>query len=245
MIDLHAHILPNLDDGPRGWHESLEMCRMAFDDGIRTLVATPHTLNGVYSNSSAKIKEQTLSLQALLHKEGIPLTIIPGSDVRIYPALTSLIENGEALTVNDNKRYIILELPDLFPLPAVKRLILDLIGRGITPVISHPERVSQIQQDSAAIYELLEEGALSQVTAMSVTGEFGKGVKGFVEKMLKYDMVHIIATDCHDVVRRPPILSGAVEMASRIVGREKALAMVTTTPQAVVEGKVIERQVNK
>ncbi|MEI6153987.1 MAG: CpsB/CapC family capsule biosynthesis tyrosine phosphatase [Deltaproteobacteria bacterium] len=240
MIDLHAHILPNLDDGPRGWEESLEMCRMAFDDGIRTIVATPHTLNGVYKNNTAKIKEQSLRLQALLDKNNISLNILPGSDVRIYPALTSLVENGEALTVNDNKRYIILELPDLFPLPAVKQLVLDLIGQGITPVISHPERVSQIQQDSEVIYELLEKGALSQVTAMSVTGEFGKGVKGFVEKMLKYDMVHIIATDCHDVIRRPPILSGAVEMAARIVGREKALAMVTTIPQAVIEGKTIK-----
>jgi protein-tyrosine phosphatase len=240
MIDIHAHILPKLDDGPRDWDESLEMCRMAFDDGVRTIVATPHTLNGVYSNNSVKIKEQSLFLQELLHEKGIPLNIIPGSDVRIYPALTGLIEKGEALTVNDHKRYIILELPDLFPLPAVKQLILDLIGRGITPIISHPERVSQIQQDSSVIYELLEEGALSQVTAMSITGKFGKGIKGFVEKMLKYNMVHIIATDCHNVISRPPILSGAVEIAARIVGKEKALAMVTTTPQAVIEGRVIK-----
>lgn len=239
MIDIHAHILPGVDDGPKSWDESIEMCRLAFDDGIRTIVATPHTLNGVYNNHNKVINEQTEHLQELLIKNNIPLTILPGSDVRIYPSLSNMIDKEEVLTVNNNKRYIILELPDLFPLTAVKRLIIDLINRGITPIISHPERVSQIQQDSSVIYELLKEGAISQVTAMSITGEFGKGVKGFVDKMLKYGMVHIIATDCHNIVSRPPILSIAVELAAQIVGGEKAQAMVTTNPQSVIEGKKI------
>ncbi len=239
MIDLHAHILPNLDDGPRSWEESLEMCRMAFDDGIRTIVATPHTLNGVYNNNAAVIKQQAKHLQKLLEKNNIAVNILPGSDVRVYPTLTSLIENGEALTINDNRRYIILELPDLFPMPAIKKLMLSLTDKGITPIISHPERISQIQQDSSVIYDFIKEGALTQVTAMSITGEFGKGAKGFVEKMLKYDMVHIISTDCHNIVSRPPILSIAVELASRIVGKEKALSMVTSTPQAIIEGQKV------
>jgi protein-tyrosine phosphatase len=117
--------------------------------------------------------------------------------------------------------------------------MLSLTDKGITPIISHPERISQIQQDSSVIYDFIKEGALTQVTAMSITGEFGKGVKGFVEKMLKYDMVHIISTDCHNIVSRPPILSIAVELASRIVGKEKALSMVTSTPQAIIEGQKV------
>ncbi len=247
MTDIHCHILPNIDDGAKDINESLAMCKIAKKDGISVIVATPHIIPGLYQSKKELILSKVNELNNILenrnwkieHNDSTNPKILPGAENRVHPDLIDSMKNGKALTINDNMRYIMLDLPHWFIFPYIKELIVHLKEQGIISIISHPERNTQIRRNIDILYKLVNAGALSQITAMSITGEFGYNVKRFSKKLLSKNLVHIIASDAHSVCKRPPILSRAVEAAARIVGSNQALNMVTTIPQAIVEGKGI------
>lgn len=240
VIDLHCHILPGMDDGPASQDESLGMARIAVKDGIHAVVATPHTLNGIYSNPLGKIIQKVESLQKTLFENNIDLLLNVGADVHLYPHLLDMIASGDAPTINDAGKFILLELPSLTILEKeVKDVIFTLKLNGVTPIITHPERNAIIQHDPEILYEFIGMGALSQVTAMSLTGDFGMRVKHSSETLLKLRLAHIIASDAHSFDNRPPVLSHAVECAADILGNnEEAERMVTETPSAILSGKM-------
>jgi len=240
VIDLHCHILPGADDGPPSQEESLEMARIAVKDGIRAVVATPHTLNGLYMNHLKEIIKRIHALQNSLYKNHIDLSLYVGADVHLYPHLLDKIATGEAPTVNDGGKFILLELPSLtFLKKQVKEEIFHLKLNGITPIITHPERNAVIQQNPEILYEFIQMGALSQITAMSITGDFGIDVKHSSETLLRHRLTQVIASDAHSSRNRPPVLSRAVEHAMQTLGDKKeAERMVTEVPKAIVSGKI-------
>jgi len=239
MIDLHCHILPGLDDGPRTMEESIRMCRIACHDGIRTVVATPHTLNGVYQNGRLATLNKLEELNAELrtyHSE-LHLTILPGSDVHLCETTLEKVNQCEAVTIGNRGKYILVELPpNAIPFQA-ERILFQLLARGITPVISHPERNLEIGTRPGRYCEMIKMGCLGQVTAMSLTGDFGPRVRQGAMRLLKSNLVHLIATDAHSGDGRPPILSTAVKAASKVIGKEEAIRMVTEYPHAILEGR--------
>ena len=243
MIDIHCHILPNIDDGPSSMDESIAMARLAVDDGIHTIVATPHSLNGVYTTTVTQIVEKVAELHVALARHEIKLQVCPGSDVHICPGLVDRIAEEQACTINDANKYIILEFPTQMIPPGVKDELFQLKLQGITPVISHPERIALIQRDGSLMKEFIAMGALGQVTAMSVTGDFGMQVQETAEELIRERLVHIIATDAHSADGRPPILSAAVERAAEILGSyDEASQMVTDIPAAILAGEEIDVQ---
>jgi protein-tyrosine phosphatase len=266
MIDLHAHILPQLDDGAESLEESIEMCRISYEDGVRTIVATPHILPGVYKNNRATILAKTRELNEAIAQCGMrnaecgiqtpyvhpensssnhselrtpssEFRILPGADVHFSPNLLQLCENGDIVTVNDEGRYLMVEF-DFMNLPYQgEEVLFQLIARGIVPVITHPERNLEIARAPKRYYQMIKMGCLGQVTAMSLTGEFGSEVKRAAEQLLAHRLIHFIASDTHSVHERPPLLSPAVREAEKIVGREEAQKMVTEYPRALLEGR--------
>lgn len=241
MIDLHCHILPGVDDGPSSLDESLAMARLAVEDGIHTIVATPHTLNGVYMNPIKEVTARVAAFQDALSENQIDLKLYPGADVHLCPDLLTRIESGDAGTINHAKKHILVELPSQTIPDGIKNEIFVLKLTGITPIISHPERNAIIQHDPVILYELLAMGALSQVTAMSLTGDFGTFVRGTAERLLRQRLVHVIASDAHSSDGRPPILSQAVNCAAEILGSDdEAKHMVTTVPAAILSGEPID-----
>ena len=217
--------------------ESLAMARCAVEDGIHTIVATPHTLNGIYLNPAKEIISKVEALQQILSNNHIQLELRAASDVHLCPHLLEMVDSGDALTINDAKKYMLLELPSQAIPNGVKDEIFSLKLNGITPIITHPERNAIIQHDLGILYDMVSMGAMSQVTAMSITGDFGVFVKKVVEIMLKKRLVHIIASDAHGVNKRPPLLSRAVEHAAEILGNyEEAMRMVTEVPAAILSG---------
>lgn len=239
MIDLHCHILPGLDDGAKDIKESLRMCSMAAEDGIQTIVATPHTMDGVYVNTTKDIKEAVQDLNNLLVKEKIPLEILPGADVHVNIDLLELLKEGKACTINNNHRYLLLELPHQSVPPNIKDLIFDLNIQGIIPILTHPERNIVLQNDLDRLYEFVLQGALIQITAHSLRGEFGPVAEKCCRELLKYNLVHVIATDAHSPTIRPPYLSYALKEAMEIIDEKEALALVTKNPLAIIQGKNI------
>lgn len=240
MIDIHCHILPNVDDGPETLDETLEMCRIALADGTTTIVATPHQRNGVYDNSAESILENVWTVASILKKSKIDLELLPGADVHIEVDTAEKILQGEIMSINNTKRYFLLEFPaHTIPLN-IDKLIFNLLLKGITPVLTHPERILEVQEDPNRIYELVSMGVLSQITAMSVTGEFGARVRKCARTLLKHNLVHIIASDAHSADYRPPILSDAVKVVSRLLGEGRAREMVTTVPSQVIRGESVQ-----
>ncbi|MDO9124412.1 MAG: CpsB/CapC family capsule biosynthesis tyrosine phosphatase [Deltaproteobacteria bacterium] len=266
MIDLHCHILPGLDDGPQTMEESIRMCWIAYQDGIRTIVATPHTLNGVYKNGRSTILSKVNELNDALNNSELPpgqrpswaggrtpclrrnascrqanselpLRILPGSDVHLCETTLQQVDQGEAITIGDGGKYIMIEFPSQAIPYQAERVLFQLLGRGLIPIISHPERNLEIWKRPGRYYEIIKMGCLGQVTAMSLTGEFGPKVRQWAEKLLKSWLVHFIASDAHSGNGRPPILSAAVKAAAKIVGKKEAKKMVTEYPRAILEGR--------
>jgi protein-tyrosine phosphatase len=256
MIDLHCHILYGLDDGPGTIEESVQMCRMGYADGIRTVVATPHTLNESFQNDRLTILSKVQELKEALKQFGVndpqseislhsapdtrhsAFEILPGSDVHFCNELLPRLDQGWVTTVGDGKRFLIIELPSRTMPTRGEDLLFQLMARGIVPIISHPERHLWIMQRPERYYEMVRMGCLGQVTAMSLTGGFGPKIRHFAQKLLKKRLIHIIASDAHGINGRRPSLTLAIKEAESIIGREVAQKMVTEYPRAILEGKM-------
>jgi protein-tyrosine phosphatase len=240
MIDIHSHILPGLDDGASDVEESLAMAKIALNDGIHTIIATPHILNGIYPNSRSTILTSTDELRAAFAKEQIKSDLFPGSEAHLNLGMAEKIFSGEAVTLNDNQRYLLLEFPFHSIPPGAKQEIFQLQLKGITPVLAHAERNYGFQQHLKELYEFVSMGCLVQITAMSITGNLGREARLCAQKMLECRLAHIIATDAHSAAHRPPILSIGVKKSAKILGStEQAEAMVTSRPAAILAGEKV------
>ncbi|RJQ49664.1 MAG: hypothetical protein C4530_22985 [Desulfobacteraceae bacterium] len=241
MIDLHSHILPDIDDGPEEIEESIEMARIAFSDGIRAMVATPHTLNSVYINRYAKILHHVEGLRDELAREKIGLEIYPGADVHLCVGLFEKVRDQDAATIGGKGKYMLVEFPHQSIPDWHGSELFKLKINGITPIITHPERNSVFQQQETYASELIRMGCLLQITAMSITGDFGREAMECAHRLLINRQAHVIASDAHSSGNRPPILSQAVGIAARILESEKeAQEMVIQRPRAILAGLPVE-----
>jgi len=241
LIDLHCHILPGIDDGAASLEKSLVMARQAVRDGIQTVVATPHHLNGLYQNALSDIVTRVNHLSQILEQEAIALKVVPGSEIHVCEGLSRSILKGEAATINGNNKYALLEFP-VQSLPHGWEDELFKISLGnVVPVIAHPERLHAFQRNLELLYDLVAMGCMVQLTAMSITGELGEPAMVCSHALLKRRLAHVIATDAHSPEGRPLILSRGVMAAARVLGsREEAETMVTTHPEAIISGKPVE-----
>ena len=237
MIDIHCHILPRIDDGPRSIDESLDMCRIAAEDGIQTIVATPHFKKSVYEPDSTEVFEAVKSLQEEVDSEGIGLRLLPGADFAVTSSFLDDIKRIEHLTINRSKRYFLAELPHSSAPPNWDDHLLSALDDGIVPILTHPERNPSFVKRPESVTRFVHAGGLVQITSGSITGEFGDEVLRTSAYLLSHGLVHVIATDAHSATYRAPLLSRAVAMASDLLGDEAATALVTTIPAAIIEGK--------
>lgn len=235
MIDIHTHILPKLDDGPDDWDTSVKMCKMAHNDGIQKIVLTPHK-DDVYDNDKNSI---TSYAKELSEKTDNIVEFYTGADVLLTSTLLDQIRKGEIPTIND-KSYMLLELPHNQVTINMEKVIFNLHLEGYYPILTHPERNGFLQNHINVIKNLINMGLYVQITAMSLTGGFGKGAMKCSEAMLKAGLVHNIASDAHSLKARPPILSRAFQKAKKIVGERTAKMMVLDIPQKIVDGEPID-----
>ncbi|MEH7502845.1 CpsB/CapC family capsule biosynthesis tyrosine phosphatase [Neobacillus drentensis] len=218
MVDLHCHILPFVDDGPKEIHDCLEMAKTAADAGIIHLFATPHHLNGQYNNSKSVILESVLECNMHLQREKIPITVHPGQELMIHREIFISLENDELLTLDDKGKFLLLELPSWEVPNYTQDVVYELLLKGIIPIIVHPERNKGFIEDQNQLFELVQEGALTQLTAGSIIGHFGKKVKSFSEKIIKHNLAHFIATDAHNIGSRGFCLHEAYETITKTFG---------------------------
>lgn len=233
MIDLHCHILPGIDDGAPDLESALQMARMAVADGITVVACTPHIYPGLYENDARGIGEAIAAFQAELAHRDIALALVCGADVHMVPGLPDAIGEGRVPTLAGS-RYLLLEPPHHVAPPRFRESIFDLMVTGCIPVITHPERLTWIEDHYELFVDVVHAGAWLQLTAGSLTGRFGKRCRYWSDRLLDEGLVHVIATDAHDPRRRPPLLAEGFAAAVDRVGAEHATHMVFTRPQGIV-----------
>ena len=234
MIDLHSHILPGIDDGSVSLEMSLEMARLAFDDGTRIIAATPHILPGVYDTLPSTIAAAAQQLSKAIAETGIDLQLVTGADVHVVPDLVAKLRDGRAPCFSGT-RYFLFEPPHHVCPPGLDKLAQAAISTGFVPILTHPERLTWIEHSYDLICLMEEAGAAIQLTAGSVTGGFGERAQYWSHKMLDEGRVDIIASDAHHPRRRPPGLSRAAEAIAKRLSEDAAKAMVLHNPRAILD----------
>ena len=210
------------------------MARVAAEDGTQVIVATPHRKDVTEGSSVARIQELTEEMNARIKAEGIELTMLLGMENHLDLELPQDYSNGRALPINGS-RYILVEMPFFGRPNYVESVLFDLQIRGLIPVLAHPDRIEAFQKEPDFLVDLVERGILTQITAGSLVGHFGGRVKRFTETLLRRGLGHILASDTH-LPRGPrsPRLRYCVQAAEKLVGLERARAMVIDTPKAIV-----------
>ncbi|MGB9804438.1 tyrosine-protein phosphatase [Desulfofundulus sp.] len=238
MIDLHAHILPGLDDGAPDLGEALSMAWLAVEDGIEFLVATPHVMEGEYSTDREAILSAVEQLNSHLDKYQIPLKILPGAEYRLEPDLPERLARGELVTLNDGGRYLLVELPPAFVPPYMERVLYELQLQGVTPIIAHPERNASFCRHPDLLQVLVCRGVPAQVTAGSLTGMFGREAARMAIYFLEHGLAHFVASDAHSSTGRTPVLSPALAEVKRRLGADAAWKLKDNS-RRVLEGRNI------
>ena len=236
MIDLHCHILPGVDDGAKTMEDSLDMARHAASEGIDTIVATPHHQNGKYVNEKSRIFEQVNELNKRLIEEKIPVKILPGQETRIYGQLVQDYIDGKVLTLNNTHKYLFVELPSSQVPQFTEQLLYEIQSNGLTPIIVHPERNSRLIEQPDILYNLVNKGALTQVTASSLIGYFGAKVKRFSLDLIDSNLTHMFASDAHNTNKRNFHMREASEIILKEHG-EETLGLFYENVNQIILGK--------
>jgi protein-tyrosine phosphatase len=233
MIDLHSHILPGLDDGSTALSVSFKMARRYIDLGVECVACTPHIFPGLYNNSGTQIRLAVEALQKQLDLEGIPLRLTTGADNHITPDFVGALRSGHLLSLGDS-RYVLVEPPHHIAPARLEDLFFDIILADYVPILTHPERLTWIEEKYELIRRLAQRGVWMQITSGSLLGKFGQRPRYWAERMLSEGLVHILATDAHNNARRrPDLLKGRIA-AEKIVGTEEADCLVASRPKDVL-----------
>jgi protein-tyrosine phosphatase len=242
MVDIHGHWLPGIDDGAKSLEMALRMGRIAVEDGITTVLATPHHKNGVYETFAETVREEVASLRSVFESEGIELDVLPGSECHLVPELPRELAEGHAMTVADRKKAVLVELP-VHSIPMGATTILEeILGLGLTPVIVHPERNSALARDPDRLADWVSLGCLAQVTARSCIGKFGDRAQYAAKEMVTRGMIHFVASDTHRDKRRVPDMSFGRSVIEKWTTPGVGKLLAETYPRDLVLGREIQTE---
>lgn len=238
MVDLHCHLLPGIDDGSKSMEISLRMAREATENGVTHALLTPHHMNGHYVNHKQDVIRRTKEFQEQINSHNIPLTVFPGQEVRINGQLLEALDKDDILFADTAGKYMMLEFPDDDVPHYTNQMIFDLQQRGITPVIVHPERNTKIMAKPDLIYHLLEKGCLSQITASSYIGTFGKKVENFSRQLIEAGQGYVFASDAHNLPGRKYEMRQAFEKMHREFG-QKLVELYQKNARLIINGESV------
>ncbi|HKV37769.1 MAG TPA: CpsB/CapC family capsule biosynthesis tyrosine phosphatase [Blastocatellia bacterium] len=238
MIDIHTHILPGVDDGAESMDEAVAMCQASAADGVAIMVATPHAFDSVHKTHDPKALQEIVD--ELNSRLGGRPRVVLGCELRLtHDVVNQICVDKTAPTIADGP-YVLLELPHYLVPAGTDRALFELMNNQIKPIIAHPERNRSLMAEPHRFYPLIEMGVLGQVDAGSVTGQFGEKVQRTARTMLENGLIHLIASDCHNMRNRVPGLSSAVSMVADIIGVEGANRIATSNPASVITGDALD-----
>ncbi|WP_439134702.1 tyrosine-protein phosphatase [Pseudomaricurvus sp.] len=235
MIDIHCHLLPGIDDGPKSLDDALTLARQAVREGVTHSVVTPHIHPGRWENNRKSIHLEVRKFRESLKQAQIPLTIGFAGEVRLGMEVVSMLHNNELPFVGrwEKQKVLLLELPHSHILPGTENMVKWLLKNNVIPMIAHPERNKAVMRDVNKLNPLIDLGCLFQVTAGSLIGQFGERARVCSEQLLRKGVVTVLASDAHHFERRPVNLGVGRDAAVDIVGAEMARKMVFDVPYAI------------
>lgn len=238
FIDIHNHILPQVDDGSKSIDQSMNMMRIAYREGIRCVISTPHFFVGRYEHSTETILEAYNILRKRAEKEMPDMTIYLGNEIMFTSDISDIMENNKIFTMADSM-YVLVEFFPSTPYNAIKDGIREVAMAGKIPIIAHVERYESIMDDIYCIDELKELGACIQVNCGSVTGNMGRTIKKNIRKLMKEDMVDFVATDSHSDGHRAPYMSECARYIAKKFDEDYMERLLIHNPQKIIDNKYL------
>lgn len=232
MIDIHSHILPNIDDGSRSLDESFTMLKMACDNGVTTQVLTPHIHLGKFNNTKPQIESAFEVFREQVNEQNIPIKLLLGAELRIGPEVMQLAAKDAIPCLGEvnGKKTFLLEFPRQDIPMGSDNLVKWLMSKNYLPIIVHPERNTTFLRNRNKLQTFIDLGCPLQLTASSLTGKFGADVQKMSEELLQEDKIAAIASDCHNLKGRGPDLQSGFDLATELIGLDKASLLVKETP---------------
>lgn len=225
MIDVHSHLIPNIDDGSKSVSETISLIKEARDVGFTDIILTPHYMMNYYEADIEEAKLWKQKLQEILNEELIEVNLHLGMEVYITDDLMDKIEQNKIITLSDSK-YLLMELPLNSNVHFMDDVIFKLINNGITPIIAHPERYKIVQENLEVVEKLIEMGCLIQSNYASILGYYGKHAQKTMKKLLKNNLINFLGTDTHRKNTIYPMVPKSIKKISKIIGEEQTKGII-------------------
>lgn len=233
MIDIHSHLIPNVDDGAKSPEETIELIKEAREAGITDIILTPHYIINSYEQNAETLILLKDKLQQIINSENIKVNLHIGMEVYITDNLVEILKQNKILTLAGSK-YLLMELPLNTNVQYLDMVIFRLIENNIIPIIAHPERYKFVQEDPSKVRELIDSGCLIQSNIGSILGIYGKKAKKTIKYLLKNDLINFIATDTHRKNTIYPLLQKGIKKIEKITGKEKAEELTNLNAQRIL-----------
>lgn len=238
LYDLHCHILPGLDDGAKDEYEMIKMVQIAYKEGIRTMIATPH-YHPYRGCADAETIARDFGKAYRLVKRFCPeMDIYEGNEIYYQSDVVKKLKEGEILTLA-NSQYALFEFSTDAEFRFIKDAIEEVLFAGYMPVIAHVERYVKLMNDLELVNELIETGAYIQINAASCIGNSGSQSKKDIRKLLKQDLVHFVGTDAHSERNRAPLIQKCARYIEKKFGTEQAERILHENPSLLINNKII------
>ncbi len=232
MIDIHCHLLPHIDDGASDMDEAIALAKLAVKNNIKHMILTPHINIGRFDNNAQVISESVTAFKQALQQQGVDLSVSFGAEVRISADIMLMVEKGNVPFLGkwQGKDALLLEMPHSNVPLGSDQLVKWLLKKNIIPIIAHPERNRDVQKDISVLKPFIQMGCLFQITGSSLLGDFGETCLTRAKQLLEMGVIQFIASDAHNIKRRPPMLAEALEVAKTVIGEAEANKLVYDNP---------------
>ncbi|OUO78025.1 capsular biosynthesis protein [Blautia sp. An249] len=236
LTDVHCHLLPHVDDGSKSLEETMEMLKLEYENGVRTIIATPHYRRGMFETPQEEIIRQFHRVKECMHRQNLQMELYLGCELHICTEMVSLLKEKKVSSMADS-RYVLTEFPYYIHQESMQKSLYELIRFGYAPILAHVERYECVQKDLDFLEDLVSMGARIQVNAGSIMGESGRAAKRFCKKLMRADLLDFIGTDGHGSKYRKPLMGACAAYVEKKEGSAYARRIFWENPRKLLENK--------
>lgn len=236
MIDIHTHIIPNIDDGSKSVEETFKLINEAKEAGFTDIILTPHYITNYYETPGAEVKFWTESLQKIVDEKNLGVKLHSGMEIYISEELSELVKDGTVITLA-NSRYILIEFPMNTTMRNVDEILFIMRNMGYKVIIAHPERYKCIQENIEYAMQLVEEGCMLQSNYGSIVDMYGKEAKKTLKKLLKMNLVSFLGTDTHKEETIYKVIPKILKNLKKVISEEKLYEITTLNPRKILDNQ--------
>lgn len=239
-IDMHCHIIPNVDDGAKSLEQAMNMISIAYQNGFRTMIGTPHYEVGRYEANKEEIENNYLKLKNMLKERMPDFKLFIGNEIFFSYGVVDKLNEGEIFTLADSN-YVLVEFSPDDSFGYIKKSLYEIINGGYTPILAHTERYEEVMESGIKnVEKLVDAGVLIQINASTFAGNMGIGIRRKALKLIKNDLVHFVSTDCHSDGRRSPDLTECIKYLQKKTDTETINTLLRNNAIKIINNEDIE-----